>query len=137
MKRELFLSALLAILPPLAGGCHHSTDREKTEAELHPDETEAERTERHRREAAAAKQQAAAEQRFRNDVAVIASVKTGDSYADFYHKAAQARLSLERVTPTADGRVEHYGFMDNSTAFVTVVVKADHITEIRTEGVGQ
>lgn len=136
MKRELFLSALLAVLPSLASGCHHS-EKEKTEAEMHPNETEAERNERHRREAAASKQQSAAAERFRQDVATIGSVKAGDTYADFYRKATQARLSLERVTDTADGRVERYAFMDNSTAFVTVVVKANHVTEIRTEGAGQ
>lgn len=136
MKRELFLSAMLAFLPALASGCHHS-EREKTEAEMHPGEDEAERNERHRREAAASKQQAAVAERFRKDVATISGVKAGDAYADFYRKATQARLSLERVTDTADGRVERYAFMDNSTAFVTVVVKADHITEIRAEGVGQ
>jgi hypothetical protein len=138
MRRQLFLSwaLLLATIPPLTSGCHQ-TPEQKTDAEMHPNETEAERNERHRREAEAAKQQTAAMARFRKALAVIRTVKVGDAYNDFYRKADEARLSLERVTNTADGRVERYAFMDNSTAFVTVVVKADHLTEIRMEGVGR
>jgi len=134
MKPSVLLAALFL---PLATGCPHQTPQEKAEAQMHPNETDAERAERHHREDAAARQQAAAAERFRKAVQVIGTVKAGDSYSDFFHKATEARLGLERVTDTADGRVERYAFMDNNNAFVVVVVKADHLTEIRTEGLGQ
>ena len=136
MKPTTFLITAVLLLP-LGTGCHHQTAQEKTDEQLHPGETDEERADRHRREGETSHKQAADQQRFHKALAVIGTVKVGDSYNDFYHKATQARLSLEHVTDTADGRVERYAFMDNSTAFVTVVVKADHVTEIRMEGVGR
>jgi hypothetical protein len=133
MLRRSLLIILLAF-----SGCghshHHSQDKPEDKRK---DETDLERAARLRREAAIAKKQAADKERFDKSVAIIRTVQPGDEYSDFYHKASEARLSLENVTKTEDGRDERYAFADSSTAFVTVVVKAEHIREIRIEDTGK
>ena len=128
----------LVVLFMLVAGCGHAGHVHKPETkpeEKRKGESDQDRADRLRMEAAIRQKQTTDAAKFEKDLAIIRTAAPGDAYADFYRKVGEARLALERVTRIEDGTVERYSFMDNSTAFVVVTVKADHLREIVFEGV--